>query len=236
MKGKDTAYADWDNPPFNTTARPTDDAGAGAVGNVEYKNGASSKAGTRDFDGPDSNEDGPEFVEKEPPDGSQDTDEISFPFDPALPDIDFLRDKARTDGTYYEVSGGTVSVSSWPSDSDSTTVVFYKFTGSGSNTLKWGVSGTCTDASPKRGTLVVENGNFTMQPSKALFRGAVVVRGGEAADGTSDDAEKTCLEGFVNAEGSINIAGNVSPMSSEEAAKRPGWYDARLWSWREVYE
>jgi hypothetical protein len=127
-------------------------------------------------------------------------------------------------------------VSSWPSDSDSSTVVFYRFTNSGSNTLKWGVSGTCTDDPPKQGTLVVENGNFTMQPSQALFRGAVVVRGGEGADGTADDTEKTCLEGSINAEGSIKIAGNVSPMSFEEAGKRPGWYDARLWSWREVHE
>jgi hypothetical protein len=225
----DAAYGDWENPPFNATPRSSDLAGVGTPKRIS----GSTHLGTRDFDSATTPK---KFVAEVPPDRRQRLNEMSFPFDYALPDVDFLRDKARTDGTYYEVSGGTVSVSSWPSDSDFSTVVFYRFTSSSSNTLKWGVSGTCTDDPPKQGTLVVENGNFTMQPSKALFRGAVVVRGGEGADGTVDDTEKTCLEGFINAQGSIEIAGNVSPMSSEEAGKRPGWYDARLWSWREVHE
>lgn len=225
----DAAYGDWENPPFNATPRPGDLAGVGTPARIS----GSTQLGTRDFDGTTRPE---KFVPNASPDRTQDTDEISFPFDQSLPDIDLLRDKAKTDGTYYEVSGGTVTASSWPADSGSSTVVFYEFAGSGSNTLKWGVPGTCTDP-PRRGTLVVENGDFTMQPGRALFRGAVVVRGGEADDGTSDGAEKkTCLEGFINADGSIEIAGDVSPMSSDEAGKRPGWYDAKLWSWREVYE
>ncbi len=225
----DAAYGDWENPPFNATPRPSDLAGVGTPKRIS----GSTQLGTRDFDSTTTPK---KFVAETPPNSRQRTNEISFPFDHALPDVDFLRDKARTDGTYYEVSGGTESVSSWPSGSDSSTVVFYRFTSSGSNTLKWGVSGTCTDGSSKQGTLVVENGNFTVQPSKALFRGAVVVRGGEVADGTVDDTGKTCLEGFINAEGNIKIAGNVGPVSSEEAAKRPGWYDVKLWSWRELYE
>jgi hypothetical protein len=59
---------------------------------------------------------------------------------------------------------------------------------------------------------VVENGNFTAQSSKALFRGAMMVRGGEAADGSTEDTGKPCLEGLVNAQGNITIAGNVGPM------------------------
>lgn len=165
---------------------------------------------------------------------------MSFPFDYALPDTDFLRDEAKLQGNYNEVSGGTVSLSSWPAAPSgrdpSTTVVFYKFTSSSSNNLKWDVPGTCTDNPPKQGTLVVENGNFTTQPNKALFRGAVVIRGGEAADGTSADTGSTCLEGFVNAEGNVKIAGNVTPSNLPDTAKRPGWYDARLWSWRELYQ
>jgi CobQ-like glutamine amidotransferase family enzyme len=103
--------------------------------------------------------------------------------------------------------------------------------------LKWDVPGSCTNtAENKYGTLVVENGNFTTQPNKARFVGAVVVRGGEATDGTSDDTGKTCLDGFVNAQGDVKIAGNVSPLSTAALAKRPGWYGVKLWSWRERYE
>lgn len=241
ITGEDRAYKNWCNPPFNTTPRgatapctiATDgntNAGIGATGTI------SNKVPGRDFDKTTT----PEFIKKTPPDGSQTTSQMSFPFDYALPDTDFLRDEARLQGNYREVSGGTVPISSWPAApanrDPSTTVVFYKFTSSSSNNLKWEVPGTCTDDPPKQGTLVVENGNFTTQPNRALFRGVVVIRGGEAADGTSADTGNTCLEGFVNAEGNIKIAGSVTPMSLPESAKRPGWYGARLWSWRELYQ
>jgi hypothetical protein len=35
---------------------------------------------------------------------------------------------------------------------------------------------------------------------------------------------------------SLKTTGNVSHMSPNEAARRPGWYDAKLWSWWDVYE
>lgn len=231
MKGTDLAYGNWVNAPFNTTARTTNLAGAGAVGTIN------SKVSGRDYDTVTT----PKFIQKTPPKGSQTTSEISFPFDYALPDTEFLRDIAKSNGTYYEVSGGTAPLSSWPAppagSDPSSTVVFYKFTSAGANTLKWDVSGSCTNtADNKYGTLVVENGNFTTQPNKARFVGAVVVRGGEATDGTSDDTGKTCLDGFVNAQGDVKIAGNVSPLSTAALAKRPGWYGVKLWSWRERYE
>jgi Tfp pilus assembly protein PilX len=236
MKGTDLAYGNWYSPPFNTTARtdPTwgKAAGVGAVGTIS----GSTKLGTRDFHGGLTNPTNPRFIQKNPPAGTQSSGEISFPFDYALPDTDFLRDIAKANGTYYEVSGGTVSMSSWPAGSDSSTVVFYKFTSTSANTLQWDVPGTCSDNPPKQGILVVENGNFTTQPNKALFRGAVIVRGGEVADGTSDDTGKTCLEGFINAEGEIKIAGNVTPLSTEAAVTRPGFYGVKTWSWRELYE
>lgn len=226
ITGEDRAYGNWYNPPFNTTARGTNAAGIGAVGTI------STKVSGRDYDKTTN----PKFVRKDPPGGSQTTSQMSFPFDHTLPDLDFLRDEAKLQGNYREVSGGTVSVSSWPADSSSRTVVFYRFTNSGSNTLKWDVPGTCTDNPPKQGTLVVENGNFTTQPNRALLRGVVIVRGGKVADGASEDTERTCLEGFVNAEGNIKIAGNVTPMSLQDTVKRPGFYGVRLWSWRELYQ
>jgi hypothetical protein len=226
ITGEDRAYGNWYNPPFNATARGTDAAGIGAVGTI------STKVSGRDYDRITT----PTFIRKDPPQSSQTTSQISFPFNYALPDLDFLRDEAKLQGNYHEVSGGTVSISSWPANSSSRTVVFYKFTSFSSNTLKWSVPGTCTDNPPTQGTLVVENGNFTTQPNKALFRGVVIVRGGEVADGTSEDTGRTCLQGFVNAEGNITIAGNVTPMGLSEADKHPGFYSVRLWSWRELYQ
>jgi hypothetical protein len=243
MQGPDLAYDDWNNPPYNTTPRTAAPsctapggtimkcAGVGATGTIS----GSSKLGTRDYHGSTTSPTNPKFIQKIPPDGNQTTGQISFPFDYALPDTTFLRDIAKENGTYYEVAGGTASVSSWPANSDSSTVVYYKFTSTSSNTLKWDVTGTCTDDPPKQGTLIVENGNFTTQPNRALFRGVVIVRGGTVTDGTSADTGKTCLQGFVNAEGDIKIAGNVSPMNTETTGNRPGFYGVKLWSWRELY-
>jgi len=76
---------------------------------------------------------------------------------------------------------------------------------------------------------VVENGNLTTQPN-TLF-GVVVIRGGEAADGTSADTG-TCSEGFVNAEGNIKIAGSVTD-ELLESAKRPAVRQALE---RELYQ
>ena len=64
------------------------------------------------------------------------------------------------------------------------------------------IPGSCTE-NPQKGMLVAENGNFITQPNNALFKGVVVIRGAEVADGTSEDTGKTRLRGFVNAEGTI---------------------------------
>ena len=245
IKGKDNAYRYWNNPPFNTTARSTDDAGFGAVGSVRTVNGnPSPKAGTRDFDTNTT----PKFIQKNPPNGSQTTSQISFPFDYALPDIDFLRDEAmkqeaETEQNHYiEVNSTSESVTTWPTppagSDPARTVVYYKFmTSNGSNNLKWDVGSNCS-ATPVEGTLVIESGNFTTTQHTTPLKGAVVVRGGESTDGESEDTGgNTCLQGFINASGGIKIAGSVTPMSTADLAdKRPGWYDVRLWSWRELYQ
>ncbi len=240
ITGTDAAYKDWNQPPFNTTARSSTLAGIGTAGTI---NG--TKVAGRDYDGNVASPStaNPKFVKKEPPGRSQTTSEISFPFDYALPDINFLRDEALKQeaatgqDNYREVSTSSATVTTWPNSDSPRTVVYYKFTtANGSNNLKWSVGSSCSDA-PKQGTLVIENGDFTTTQNSTPFRGAVVVRGGQATDGESEDTGgNTCLQGFVNASGGVKIAGNVSPMSDEELAKRPGWYDARLWSWREMYE
>jgi hypothetical protein len=148
------------------------------------------------------------------------------------------QENPATQRHYFNPSNGNLNLSNWPDNSSENTIVFVEFSGAGSsNTVKWDVSGSCTDNPPKKGTLVVTNGNFTTQPNRAQLQGVVIVRGGEVADGTSSDPGKTCLEGFVNAQGTITIAGNVSPLASEELADdRPGFYGVRTWSWRELYE
>ncbi len=245
IKGKDNAYRYWNNPPFNTTARSTDDAGFGAVGSVKAVNGnPSPEAGIRDFDTYTT----PEFIQKNPPSGSQTTSEMSFPFDYALPDIDFLRDEALKQEAetgqnhYIEINSASDSVVTWPTPpaggDPARTVVFYKFTTpNGSNNLKWHLGSNCSDT-PVEGTLVIEDGNFTTTQHTTPLKGAVVVRGGQSTDGESDDTGgNTCLQGFINASGSIKIAGSVKPMVPADLAdKRPGFYGVKLWSWRELYQ
>jgi hypothetical protein len=43
------------------------------------------------------------------------------------------------------------------------------------------------------------------------------------------------VEGFVVAGGDMTIRGSASP-STVSLTARPGFYGARLWSWRELYE
>jgi hypothetical protein len=71
-----------------------------------------------------------------------------------------------------------------------------------------------TDASygptPKRGVLVVENGNFTTQPNRARFEGLVIIRGGRLEDDDFESTGNLCLDGFANAEGDIKVRGSVN--------------------------
>ena len=223
VSGTDPTYGDWQSP-VNPTARPTTAAGIGAAGTI------SSKVSGRDFDAITT----PAFDAT----GADSAAEITFPFDhQRQPDITVLRERAKQDGTYVVPTGTSYSLDSWPADSSDTTVVFVEFAagGLGSRNVSWNVPGTCTDDPPKRGVLVVNNGNFTTQPNEALFSGVVIVRGGEYADGSSEDTGRTCLDGFVNADGVIKIAGTVTPTVSDAAVNRPGFYDVRVWSWRECY-
>lgn len=247
IRGQDRAYGNWQNA-INPTARSSTAAGVGATGLIDP---ASKKVAGRDYDSSTT----PMFketIDPAAPAGSQ----IRFPFNPD-PNLIDLRELERiaqeqdqaTAGTtnYFSVSASTENVSSWPDNSTKDTVVYYKFTDGtpANNSLKWFVPGNCSDdpaiVPPKQGTLVVDGAAFTTQPNKARFRGIVIVRGGEyvpgtADDGTSTDSGNTCLEGFVNATGTIKIAGSVSPSSLSDLSGRPGLTGVRQWSWRELYE
>jgi hypothetical protein len=252
MQGKDLYYKKWaftdtldaDSYPnrFNSTPRPTADAGIGTAGTIT----ASPRLGTRDFDSTTN----PKFV-KAPSANPQGTDEITFPFDlGSQPDANLLCDEAKAQGNYEEyTTTGNKSLGSWPDNSSYNTVVCKVFKNTSSNNkLTWAVNGTEDLADPyagckgpiRKGNLVIKGGNFGTKSGTALFQGVVVVRGAEGTEatdlGSSTDTGNTCLDGFVNATSEIKIAGTVRPSTSLEANDRPGFYGVRTWSWRELYQ
>jgi hypothetical protein len=86
-----------------------------------------------------------------------------------------------------------------------------------------------------RGTLVVENGTFTTQPSKAPLRGAIIISGAGPGTLVYDDTGNTDMQSFVIASGDMKISGNVGAFT-QERGNRPGFYGLNLWIWRELYQ
>ncbi|ABG04125.1 hypothetical protein Rxyl_1159 [Rubrobacter xylanophilus DSM 9941] len=191
------------------------------------------------------------YPQPDPPDPSR----MTFPFDPdAQPDLQTLKQTALEQEAesgerhYYESEGGTVTIGTdieWPSDSDHRTVVYIEFTGgTGSNKVKWNVDGNCVVSSLtglitgdiRKGTIVVEGGDFEMQGNDAPFEGVIIVRGGVYTEGDYTGAGHSCLIGYANTSGSIEIKGNAAPTNLLPIATRPGFYRVELWSWRELYE
>lgn len=215
LQGDDATYPGW-----SSTDSP---AGVGAVGDIS---GDRAAVGTRDFDGGSD----PRFVEEVAEGGSEPT----FPFDPdyfrRASVLDFLKEEATAQGN-LQTSGGSLS---WPEDSTSNTVVYVEFDGS-AGTLKLS-SDVCSETSGCRGTLVVENGSYTMEDG-SVFSGAVVVAGGENPNSLSATVESgASLEGFASSSGPLSINGEISALPVEEARLRPGFYGVEVWSWRELYE
>jgi hypothetical protein len=246
IQGTDRAYGNWANSPYNTTARPTNAAGVGAVGRVSGTGGA---LGTRDYHGSTVNSTNPSFVET--PSNPQPANQITFPFEHQSQlgqqdeaQIDFLREEAlrqqaATGDTHYieYTSSGNRTLSTWPANSTPNTVVFVRFPNTpSSSTLTWSVGNNCNNT-PVRGTLVITNGDFKLGQHTTPLQGTVIVRGGLYQDGDSDDAGgNTCLDGFVNASGDITIRGSVQPLATEDALHRTGFYGVELWSWRELFQ
>ena len=233
--GEDRAYGDWYNPPFNERRRATPAAGIGAGAQIDGV--SASNLGTRDFDANTS----PRLV-KDPSEDSRGNG-IHFPFDyRSQPDIEYLRDEAikqeaeTGQDNYRQISGGRHRLDSWPGNSTNRTVVFVEYTGDGNNEVVWEVPGACNDDPPKRGMLVISNSNFEMAQNRALFAGTVVVAGGYEDANSVDVGGGSCIDGYVNATGTITIAGEVRRSKSALEENRPGFFDVRLWSWRELYE
>ncbi|MDQ5830259.1 MAG: hypothetical protein M3324_10470 [Actinomycetota bacterium] len=228
ISGTDLAYGDWATDPatgalnpYNDVPRGTTAAGIGAEGDV----GDGEQVAGRDYD-----QNSSPSLEYPAKPGS-----VTFPFDPgAEPDLDILARAAEIQGNLKTTDASSYDLSDWPAGSTDETVVYVRFTGgTGGHGVDWRVPGGCRDDPPKRGTLVIENADFTIQPNTAHFDGVVLVRGGQAADGKySADA---CFEGFVHAEGGIEIGGSVRSDGPQNLSERPGFYGLELWSWRECY-
>ena len=240
-------YGDWDTTSFDPPSRlntvPRTDAtgnrmsGAGlaAEGLVCqdgdcYDSPADSVAdGVHDYDGytgtKGSNR---RFVRKPDPDEPNAPATISYPFDPEIgADLNFLMEEARRQGN-YRPSATDITNADYPAVSNDRTVFFVDAGGDG-DPLVYGVE----RAPQARGTMVVRDGNLTISESSSGFGGVIIVTG----DGTDTGryVGGADVEGFVVAGGDMTIRGSVSP-SSVSLTTRPGFYEVRLWSWRELYE
>jgi hypothetical protein len=250
------AYGNWNKSPYNTTPRQTAEPGVGAEGDIT----GAAVAG-RDYDGVNPLTSPLRFAKKPTtPDGAQVTGQIHYPFDHRVePDLEDLRLAAQQQGNYYGpggrgpgpgggfAAGATPDISStpstanvmWPDNSTVETVVFVRFASwDNRNKVRWNIGGPgdCSDTVPRKGTLVVENGEFTMAQNTARLNGVVIIRGvPTTSDSFTQGRGRTCLEGPVNTSGRITIAGNVSPFTLE-GGNRPGFYSVQMRSWRELYQ
>jgi hypothetical protein len=246
MIGNDAAYGDWYDEDFNLVRRrnalgPVTAVGLGAHG--EILEAPPDLLGGRDH--------GRLYLpQTDPPDPSR----MTFPFDAdAEPDLELLKEVAieqqnETEELHYFTSnGGLVRIGNpgefrWPPNSTHRTVVFVEYAGDGNNLVSWQegagscnrLSGLFTDDS-KKGTLVVKGGDFTMQGNDVAFEGVVIVRGGEFQNGDYSGQGNSCLKGYANTSGAINLQGNALTTNVLNFGTRPGFYGVRVWSWRECY-
>lgn len=242
-------YGDWDttqfNPPLDLNTIPRTDAsgnrkaGAGLAteglvckGKTCSGSADSVADGVYDYDSTTGAKgSGKEFMRKSDPYVPNDPGEISYPFNPnAKFDLDFLAEEAKRQGNYYS-SPVDITNSNYPTDSDSQTVFFVDAGGS-TGELKYRV-----DRTPKaQGTIIVRNGNLTINNSSNGFKGVIIVDGDGVNTGTYDNGGSDSIEGFAIASGDMEIRGSTSPfVVDENFTTRPGFYGVRQWSWRECY-
>jgi hypothetical protein len=247
--GRETpaAYGDWDttgfSPPSRLNTVPRTDAagirvtGAGlaAEGLVcvnDECSGSSANSvadGIHDYDrytgAKGSNR---RFVRKSDPGEPNAPGTISYPFDPETRlDLSFLMEEARSQGNYRS-SAVDITDADYPASSNDQTV-FFVDAGGATDFIEYGVDRTPAP----RGTIVVRDGNLTMSGSSGGFSGVILVTGDGVDTGRYEGGGS--VEGFVVASGDMTVRGSVSP-STVSLTTRPGFYDVRLWSWRELYE
>lgn len=193
------------------------------------------------------------------------SEKIAFPFETPTPaedaeTIDSLRARAlqlEQDnlGTnyYYDSNPGNGSDNApmnqsfafnlpdedWPADSSNDTVVFFEFSESDPRQVDWNIQSKdvpCSDGT-RRGIIVVENGSFRLNGDGSGFNGAIVIRGAPAASYFQANGG-SCMNGYVNANGQIQINGGADiPTDIASLPVIAGGSDgAEVLSWRELYE
>ncbi len=244
-------YRNWDttNPAnftptsnLNTKARPVEGVGFAAQGSV-----ADFGGGTRGVYDYDSGTTPTRFVRKEdpyvPPYDPNAANIISYPFNPdAKFDLAFLKELARDQGNYYEgdinIDGNnTASNRKYPEGSTNLTVFYVKANGA---EIEYNVpyeDPYPTKQGRPRGLMVIEEGNLKISNSSKGFNGAVIITGNGTSTGNYTSTGNDTVEGFVIADGTMNIGGDVGPSAAlGDYTQRPGFYNMKLWSWRELYQ
>jgi hypothetical protein len=243
-------YRNWDttNPAnftptsnLNTRARPFNGAGFAAAGTVDDFGGGAR--GVYDYDSSTTTR----FVRKEspyaPPYEPNATGTISYPFNPdARFDLELLKQIAVEQGNYHEgdinIDGNnTASNREYPKGSTNLTVFYVKANGAEIDYNVAYEDPYPTREGKPRGLIVIEGGNLKMSNSSKGFNGAVIVTGNGTSTGNYTSTGNDTVEGFVIADGTMRIGGDVGPSAAlGDFTQRPGFYDMKLWSWRELYE
>lgn len=249
-------YRDWDttdpanfDPPsqLNTVARRRADstkveaAGFAALGTVD--DFGSGTRGVYDYDSNTSTK----FVRKEdpyvPPYDPNATGTISFPFNPDLKfDLEALEAIARRQNNYYtgevDIDENTLGDNiKYPEGSTDLTVLYVKAAGAKIDYNVAYEDPYPTKKGKGRGLIVVENGNFEVSNSSKGFKGVVIVTGNGTTTGNYTSTGNDTVEGFVVANGTMNIGGDVGPSAAlGDFTQRPGFYNMKQWSWRELYQ
>lgn len=225
---------------LNTRARPVEGAGFAAEGTV-----ADFGGGTRGVYDYDENTDdiSAKFVRKENPYDPNATGTISYPFNPdAEFDLEVLKQIARDQENYYEGDinidrNNTASNRKYPEGSTNLTVFYVKANGAEIDYNVAYADPYPTREGKPRGLMVIEGGNLKISNSSKGFNGAVIVTGNGSSTGNYTSTGNGAVEGFVIADGTIGIGGDVGPSAAlGDYTQRPGFYNMKLWSWRELYQ
>jgi hypothetical protein len=255
---------------FNRKARGDARGGIGAWGTVTDPHNRAS-LNTRSYDFNTIPRVVPDY-DASPLDPAQ---KIAFPFevpDPAQDrkQIDVLRERALqleqiTGRTHYfdslpgngqddaGLSNGARTISSWPSGSTYSTVVFYKFaTYNPGNDVSYnppsaqapcGAEGSPAPSGAARGVIVVENGDIYWTGNRGFY-GAAISRPYDSSGNLLTTADENfraegevCLRGYANTGGDMYLAGDIDFGSAPELGSlAPFIGDTEMVSWRELYQ
>lgn len=237
-------YGDWDttnfNPPSdlntkprtNLAGQPVQGAGLAAEGTVDDFGGGTR--GVYDYDSTTATT----FVRKTDPDVPNAPGTISYPFNPnAEFDLDFLMEEAKRQEN-YQPSATDIDNDNYPETSNDQTV-FFMDAGGDTDFQQYRVNQNLTAGSGgvAQGTIIVRDGNLTINNSSNGFKGIIIITGDGTNTGRYDSGGNDIVQGFVIANGDMEIRGTTAPLVVGEGfTSRPGFYAVRQWSWRECYE